>query len=154
MKKILYLIIPLFLHPFNTLKSEEKLYAVKTISNFHMNSSLDSPVIYPVDQGKEMVLLGKENNWLNLLDSKTGLVGWSLDENFSKDIQNLQKKNARKIKSSMLLKMALQDELSDLSLNEGYETNQKGYMKKGTEMYNAILRVTTKLKTEISSIKL
>ncbi len=85
MKKILYLIIPLFLHPFNTLKSEEKLYAVKTISNFHMNSSLDSPVIYPVDQGKEMVLLGKENNWLNLLDSKTGLVGWSLDENFSKE---------------------------------------------------------------------
>ena len=32
-----------------------------------------------------MVLLGKENNWLNLLDSKTGLVGWSLDENFSKE---------------------------------------------------------------------
>ena len=59
MKKILYLIIPLFLHPFNTLKSEEKLYAVKTISNFHMNSSLDSPVIYPVDQGKGNGFIGE-----------------------------------------------------------------------------------------------
>ena len=66
-------------------KSEEKLYAVKTVSNFYMNSSLDSPVIYPIDQGKEMILLCKENNWLNLLDSKTGLMGWSLLEDFSKE---------------------------------------------------------------------
>ncbi len=85
MKKILLLIIPLFLYPFNILKSEEKLYAAKTVSNFHMNSSLESPVIYPIDQGKEMILLKKENEWLNLLDSKTGLMGWSLNENFSKE---------------------------------------------------------------------
>ena len=32
-----------------------------------------------------MILLGKENNWLNLLDSKTGLMGWSLLEDFSKE---------------------------------------------------------------------
>ena len=70
MKKILYLIIPLFLYPFNILKSEEKIYAVKTVSNFYMNSSLESPVIYPIDKGKEMTLLAKKNNWLNLLDSK------------------------------------------------------------------------------------
>lgn len=85
MKKILYLIIPLFLYPFNILKSEEKIYAVKTVSNFYMNSSLESPVIYPIDKGKEMTLLAKKNNWLNLLDSKTGLMGWALDENFSKE---------------------------------------------------------------------
>ena len=32
-----------------------------------------------------MVVLDKTNNWLNLLDKKTGLVGWSLDENFSSE---------------------------------------------------------------------
>ena len=79
MKNFLFVIIPLFLYPFNILKSEEKLYAVKTVSNFHMNSSLDSPVIYPIDQGKEMILLTKENDWLNLLDNKKNLNYYHLD---------------------------------------------------------------------------
>tara|TARA_B100000963_G_scaffold337541_1_gene333635 strand:- start:374 stop:859 length:486 start_codon:yes stop_codon:yes gene_type:complete len=48
-----------------------------------MDAKLESPVIYPVDLGKEMVVLDKSNDWLNLLDKKTGLVGWSLGENFS-----------------------------------------------------------------------
>ena len=49
-----------------------------------MDAKVDSPVIYPVDLGKEMVVLDRINNWLNLLDKKTGLVGWSL-ENFSSE---------------------------------------------------------------------
>ena len=32
-----------------------------------------------------MVVLDRINNWLNLLDKKTGLVGWSLGENFSSE---------------------------------------------------------------------
>ena len=83
MKNIYYIIITLFLFSFNTLKSEEKVFAVKTISNFHMNPKLESPVIYPVDLGNEMILLSKKDDWLNLLDKRTGLVGWSLHENFS-----------------------------------------------------------------------
>ena len=83
MKNIYYIIITLFLFSFNTLKSEEKVFAVKTISNFHMNPELESPVIYPVDLGNEMILLSKKDDWLNLLDKRTGLVGWSLNENFS-----------------------------------------------------------------------
>ena len=85
MKKILSIIITLFLFSFNSLKSEEKVFAIKSISNFHMDAKVDSPVIYPVDLGKEMVVLDRINNWLNLLDKKTGLVGWSLGENFSSE---------------------------------------------------------------------
>ena len=83
--KIFFYIFSLFLFSFNVVKSEEILYAKKTISNFYMNPSMDAPVIYPVDAGKKMILISKKDGWLNLLDEQTGLVGWSSDENFSKD---------------------------------------------------------------------
>ncbi len=83
--KIFFYIFTLFLFSFNVVKSEEILYAKKTISNFYMNPSMDAPVIYPVDAGKKMILISKKDGWLNLLDEQTGLVGWSSDENFSKD---------------------------------------------------------------------
>tara|TARA_E500000178_G_scaffold336917_1_gene375500 strand:- start:338 stop:823 length:486 start_codon:yes stop_codon:yes gene_type:complete len=50
-----------------------------------MNSSIESPVIYPIDPGKKMTLIKKKEDWLNLLDKQTGLVGWSVSENFSTD---------------------------------------------------------------------
>ena len=84
MKNFIY-IISLFLFLFNVVKSEEILYATKSISNFYMNPSIDAPVIYPVDAGKKMILISKKDRWLNLLDEQTGLVGWSSDENFSND---------------------------------------------------------------------
>ena len=83
MNKSLYIIITLFLFSFNNLKSEEIVYASKPISNFYMNPNTEAPVIYPVDLGKEMVVLKQEEEWLNLLDKQTGLVGWSALENFS-----------------------------------------------------------------------
>ncbi len=83
MKKIIFTIFTLFLCSFNNLKSKEIVFASKTVSNFHMSPNLDSPVIYPVDLGKEMVLIEKKENWMNLMDEQTGLVGWSLTENFS-----------------------------------------------------------------------
>ncbi len=83
MNKSLCIIITLFLFSFNSLKSEEIVYALKSISNFYMNPNIEAPVIYPIDLGKEMVIIKKENDWLNLLDKQTGLVGWSAVENFS-----------------------------------------------------------------------
>ncbi len=82
MKNSFY-IITLFLFMFNIVKSEEILYASKSISNFYMNPSTDSPVIYPIDVGKKMALISQKDGWLNLLDKQTGLVGWSSQENFS-----------------------------------------------------------------------
>ena len=83
--KIYLFIITLFFLSFNIVKSEETLYATKAVSNFYMNPSIDAPVIYPIDSGKEMVLISKKDGWLNLLDEQTGLVGWSSEENFSGD---------------------------------------------------------------------
>ena len=83
--KIFFSIIALFLFSFNIVKSEETLYATKSISNFYMKPSIDAPVIYPIDSGKEMILISKKNGWLNLVDEQTGLVGWSSEENFSGD---------------------------------------------------------------------
>jgi hypothetical protein len=48
-----------------------------------MQPDASSPVIYPVDHAKELIKKKKQGNWINVLDEKTGLVGWVLDEDFS-----------------------------------------------------------------------
>ena len=83
MIKFLFTIISLILCSFNGLKSKELVFASKTVSNFYMSPNLESPVIYPIDIGKEMVLIEEKQEWMNLMDKQTGLVGWSLSENFS-----------------------------------------------------------------------
>ena len=83
MIKFVFTIISLILCSFNGLKSKELVFASKTVSNFYMSPNLESPVIYPIDIGKEMVLIEEKQEWMNLMDKQTGLVGWSLSENFS-----------------------------------------------------------------------
>jgi hypothetical protein len=63
--------------------SEEKVFSVKTVTNLYMQPDASSPVIYPVDHAKELIKKKKQGNWINVLDEKTGLVGWVLDEDFS-----------------------------------------------------------------------
>ena len=63
--------------------SEEKVFSVKTDTNLYMQPDASSPVIYPVDHAKELIKKKKQGNWINVLDEKTGLVGWVLDEDFS-----------------------------------------------------------------------
>ena len=41
-----------------------------------MQPSADSPIIYPIEQGKKLILKKDQNDWANVLDEKTGLVGW------------------------------------------------------------------------------
>ena len=82
MNKILSLILTLLIFSYKNLYCEEKIFAIKPNSNFYMNPNLESPVIYPIFQGKEMVLIKEQSEWLNIMDKQTGLVGWSLGENF------------------------------------------------------------------------
>ena len=63
--------------------SEEKVFSVKTATNLYMQPDASSPIIYPVDHAKELIKKKKQGNWINVLDEKTGLVGWVLDEDFS-----------------------------------------------------------------------
>ena len=63
--------------------SEEKVFSVKTATNLYMQPDASSPIIYPVDHAKELIKKKKQVNWINVLDEKTGLVGWVLDEDFS-----------------------------------------------------------------------
>ena len=64
--------------------SEEKVFSVKTATNLYMKPDISSPVIYPVDHAKELIKNKKQGNWINVLDEQTGLVGWVLEEDFSK----------------------------------------------------------------------
>ena len=98
MIKFVFTIISLILCSFNDLKSKELVFASKTVSNFYMSPNLESPVIYPIDIGKEMVLIEEKQEWMNLMDKQTGLVGWSLSENFSleKPKEKLSIKNYEK----------------------------------------------------------
>lgn len=73
--------------------SEEKVFSVKTATNLYMKPDISSPVIYPVDHAKELIKNKKQGNWINVLDQKTGLVGWVLEEDFS------ESKPENKIKS-------------------------------------------------------
>ena len=52
----------------------------------------------------------------------------------------------------MFLKMGLQDALHDISVDEGYEFNQKGYVEKGGEMYKACLEVILWLRGELNKL--
>ena len=88
MIKFVFAIFSLILFSFNDLKSKESVFASKTVSNFYMSPNLESPVIYPIDIGKEMILIEVKDNWMNLMDELTGLVGWSLGENFSSEKPN------------------------------------------------------------------
>lgn len=63
--------------------SEEKVFSVKAVTNLYMKPDSSSPIIYPVDHAKELIKKKKQGNWINVLDEKTGLVGWVLDEDFS-----------------------------------------------------------------------
>ena len=38
--------------------------------------SENSPIIYPIEMGKEFLLKAEDGEWSNVLDEKTGLVGW------------------------------------------------------------------------------
>ena len=92
--QFLFLILILIFSPFN-LKSQEKVFAIKTLSNFYMNPQIDAPIIYPVEQGKEMIVKKNKDSWYNVLDRRTGLMGWVLQEHFSltKPEEELQKKD-------------------------------------------------------------
>ena len=80
--KFLPIILILFFSPLH-LKSQDKVFAIKTLSNFLMNPQMDAPIIYPVEQGKEMIVKDKTEAWYNVLDQRTGLMGWILKEHFS-----------------------------------------------------------------------
>ena len=71
--KTLILSITLF---FNSLFASEKVFSVKELTNMYIQPSENSPIIYPIEIGKEFVLKGEEEKWSNVLDEKTGLVGW------------------------------------------------------------------------------
>ena len=61
---------------FNSLSASEKVFSVKELTNMYIQPSENSPIIYPIEIGKEFVLKGEEEEWSNVLDEITGLVGW------------------------------------------------------------------------------
>jgi hypothetical protein len=66
----------------------------------------------------------------------------------------LQKKAAKKLKSSLFLKIALQDALTEISSDEGYSYNKSGYLEKGSKMYRACLTVIKELRVELNKLNL
>ena len=67
----------------NQVFSEEKIFNLKEISTFHMNPDQNSPIIYPIELGHEMVVEERKGEWINVKDKITGLKGWVFSENFS-----------------------------------------------------------------------
>ena len=67
---------------YNQVISEEKIFNLKEISTFHMNPDQNSPIIYPIELGHEMVIEERKEEWINVKDTTTGLKGWVLSENF------------------------------------------------------------------------
>ena len=70
---------------FTNVFAEQKIYSSKQLSNIHIQPTMDSPVIYPIEMGKELILKDEKNDWLNVLDEKTGLVGWIQKELISEN---------------------------------------------------------------------
>ena len=89
----------------------EAHFSIREISNIYMQPSVDSPIIYPIEQGKELILKKKQDNWANVLDEKTGLVGWIQNELISKNkpqtvAKNNNYENSFKIFEGRVLEMS------------------------------------------------
>ena len=80
--KIFFLIISMLIS-FSV--NADDIFSNKTLSNFYMNPKKDAPIIYPVELGKKMILKDSNDLWYNVLDARTGLMGWVLKENYSKE---------------------------------------------------------------------
>ena len=63
----------------------DDIFSNKMLSNFYMNPKKDAPIIYPVELGKKMILKDSNDLWYNVLDARTGLMGWVLKENYSEE---------------------------------------------------------------------
>ncbi|MBS91553.1 MAG: hypothetical protein CMM95_00670 [Rickettsiales bacterium] len=84
-----------FVFSFDYLKSKEKMYSVTELSNLYVEPNIESPIIYPIDLGKELIIKKKNDKWFSVLDEQTGLVGW-VQKEFLSDNQpeeNLKKKD-------------------------------------------------------------
>ena len=69
----------------NPLLASEKVFSVKELTNMFIKPSETSPIIYPIEMGKEFVLKDEKDEWSNVLDEKTGLVGWVKKDQLSPD---------------------------------------------------------------------
>jgi len=83
-----------FLLFFTDVSAEQKIYSSKQLSNIFIKPSADSPIIYPIEIGKELILKDEKDEWVNVLDEKTGLVGWIqkelISENKPKNINSVK----------------------------------------------------------------
>ncbi len=70
---------------FNSLLASEKVFSIKDLTNMFIQPSETSSIIYPIEMGKEFVLRAEKDEWLNVLDEKTGLVGWIKKDQLSFD---------------------------------------------------------------------
>ena len=66
-----------------------KFFLSKNVSNIYMQPSIDSPIIYPIEQGKKLILKKIKMNGQMFLDEKTGLVGWIQKDFLSKKNQKI-----------------------------------------------------------------
>ena len=89
MHKIFVIILSLFIY--NQSLSEDKVFSVKTATNLYMKPDIDAPVIYPLEHSQELLAKKKVGDWINVLDEKTGLVGWVLTTDFSMNIPKKEK---------------------------------------------------------------
>ena len=69
-----------------------------------------SPIIYPIEMGKEFVLKAEEEEWSNVLDEKTGLVGWVRKDQLSSNKPTRFFKGKTMINHLKYLKESLRNE--------------------------------------------
>ena len=56
--------------------SSDAVFASKELSSIYIEPRSDSPMIYPIEIGKELIVKQSKGDWVNVLDQKTGLMGW------------------------------------------------------------------------------
>ena len=83
MHKKIFLLVSFFC--FGFINANELVFSNKEISNIYIEPSTDSPIIYPIEMGKEFILKKEADGWIKVLDEKTGLVGWIQKEFTSND---------------------------------------------------------------------
>ena len=116
-------------------------------------------LIQTIDKAKVRKTIVKTKRHLTETETllKAALKKVDISETESVDatsLKVLQKKVAKKLKSSLVLKIKLQDSLQDISSAEGYEHNQRGNHKKMVDMYKACIRVVRELRHDLNELNL
>ena len=66
--------------------SDDRLYVVENGGALYVAPDVRSPTIFPLDIGRELIVLERQDEWIKARDGLTGLIGWTIAQFLGPDL--------------------------------------------------------------------